>query len=109
MSKMTKEHNYPLSTVHSKLPMGWEIKKLGEVCETGAGGTPLKTHKDYYEGGTIPWLLSGEVSQGEIFEAKNFITEKGLKNSSAKSRARLSRRFSTLPQHREGWTKCIFA
>ncbi len=66
------------------MKQGWEIKKLGEVCETGAGGTPLKTHKDYYEGGTIPWLLSGEVSQGEIFEAKNFITEKGLKNSSAK-------------------------
>lgn len=63
---------------------GWEIKKLGEVCETGAGGTPLKTHKDYYEGGKIPWLLSGEVSQGEIFEARNFITEKGLENSSAK-------------------------
>jgi type I restriction enzyme S subunit len=62
----------------------WEEKKLGEVCETGAGGTPLKTHKDYYEGGTIPWLLSGEVSQGEIFDAKHYITEKGLKNSSAK-------------------------
>jgi type I restriction enzyme S subunit len=62
----------------------WEEKKLGEVCETGAGGTPLKTHKDYYEGGTIPWLLSGEVSQGEVFEARNFITEKGFKNSSAK-------------------------
>ena len=66
------------------MKQGWEIKKLGEVCETGAGGTPLKAHKDYYDGGTIPWLLSGEVSQGEIFEAKNFITEKGLKNSSAK-------------------------
>lgn len=63
---------------------GWEVKKLGEVCETGAGGTPLKAHKDYYEGGTIPWLMSGEVSQGIVFEAKNFITEKGLKNSSAK-------------------------
>lgn len=62
----------------------WEIKKLGDVCETGAGGTPLKAHKDYYEGGTIPWLMSGEVSQGEILEAKNFITEKGLRNSSAK-------------------------
>ena len=62
----------------------WEIKKLGDVCETGAGGTPLKIHKDYYEGGTIPWLMSGEVSQGEIFEARNFISEKGLKNSSAK-------------------------
>jgi type I restriction enzyme S subunit len=66
------------------MKQGWEIKKLGDVCETGAGGTPLKAHKDYYEGGTIPWLLSGEVSQGEIFEARNFITEKGLKNSSAK-------------------------
>lgn len=63
---------------------GWEMKKLGEVCKTGAGGTPLKAHKDYYEGGDIPWLLSGEVSQGEIFEAKNFITQKGLDNSSAK-------------------------
>ncbi len=68
----------------AQLPKGWEIKKLGDVCETGAGGTPLKAHKDYYEGGTIPWLMSGEVSQGEVFEAKNFITEKGLKNSSAK-------------------------
>ena len=66
------------------MKQGWVIKKLGEVCETGAGGTPLKSHKDYYEGGTIPWLLSGEVSQGEIYNSKNFITEKGLKNSSAK-------------------------
>jgi type I restriction enzyme, S subunit len=62
----------------------WEFKKLGDVCETGAGGTPLKAHKEYYVGGTIPWLLSGEVNQGEIFEAKNFITEKGYKNSSAR-------------------------
>ncbi|MBK7370445.1 MAG: restriction endonuclease subunit S [Saprospiraceae bacterium] len=67
-----------------RLPNGWELKKLGEVCDTGAGGTPLKAHKDYYEGGTIPWLMSGEVSQGEVFEAKNYITEKGLRNSSAK-------------------------
>lgn len=66
------------------MKQGWEIKTLGDVCDTGAGGTPLKAHKDYYEGGTIPWLMSGEVSQGEVFEAKNFITEKGLKNSSAK-------------------------
>lgn len=62
----------------------WEIKKLSEVCQTGAGGTPLKAHKEYYIGGTIPWLLSGEISQGEIFHSENFITEKGLRNSSAR-------------------------
>jgi len=68
----------------NQLPKGWEIKRLGDVCDTGAGGTPLKAHKDFYQGGTIPWLMSGEVGQGEVFQAKNFITEKGLKNSSAK-------------------------
>ena len=63
---------------------GWQVKKLGDVCETGSGGTPLKSKKEYYEGGNIPWLLSGEVSQGEINDARNFITQKGLENSSAK-------------------------
>jgi type I restriction enzyme S subunit len=82
--KKSSHQENPKNQGSDNMKQGWEIKKLGEVCETGAGGTPLKTHKDYYEGGTIPWLLSGEVSQGEIFESKNFITEKGLKNSSAK-------------------------
>ena len=63
---------------------GWQERKLGDVCQTGAGGTPLKAKKEYYENGTIPWLLSGEVSQGEVRSATTFITQKGLKNSSAK-------------------------
>jgi type I restriction enzyme S subunit len=63
---------------------GWTVKKLGDVCKTGSGGTPLKARKEYYENGTIPWLLSGEVSQGEVHSATNFITQKGLENSSAK-------------------------
>jgi type I restriction enzyme S subunit len=63
---------------------GWQWKQLGEVCKTGSGGTPLKAKKEHYEGGTIPWLMSGEVSQGEVREATNFITQKGLENSSAR-------------------------
>jgi type I restriction enzyme, S subunit len=63
---------------------GWQIKRLGEVCETGAGGTPLKMKREYYEGGDIPWINSGEVGQGDICHTNNFITELGLKNSSAK-------------------------
>lgn len=62
----------------------WGFIELGNVCKTGSGGTPLKSKKEYYLGGKIPWLLSGEVSQGEIFESKNYITEKGLNDSSAK-------------------------
>ncbi|MEI3053684.1 MAG: restriction endonuclease subunit S [Prevotella sp.] len=63
---------------------GWEYKKLGEVLETTSGGTPSKSHKQYYEGGTIPWLRSGEVSKGDIYDAELYITEEGLKKSSAK-------------------------
>ena len=60
------------------------MKKLGEVAETTSGGTPSKAHNEYYEGGTIPWLRSGEVSQGLIYKTELFITQAGLDNSSAK-------------------------
>jgi type I restriction enzyme, S subunit len=73
-----------LTVDSGQLPVGWEIKTIGEVCKSGAGGTPLKSNKEYYENGQIPWLLSGEVAQGEIFKSENFITQAGLENSSAK-------------------------
>jgi type I restriction enzyme, S subunit len=62
----------------------WKYDSIGNLCETGAGGTPLKSKQEYYRNGTIPWLLSGEVAQGEIFSAKSFISSQGLKNSAAK-------------------------
>ena len=58
--------------------------KLGDVIKTTSGGTPLKTHKEYYDNGTIPWLTSGEINAGVITKVKNFITEEGLNHSSAK-------------------------
>jgi type I restriction enzyme, S subunit len=63
---------------------GWKFKKLGSVCKTGAGGTPLKSHKEYYANGTIPWIRSGEVNNKNITESEIKITDLGLNNSSAK-------------------------
>ena len=57
---------------------------LGSLFKTSSGGTPLKARQEYYVGGEVPWLLSGEVAQGEIWAATNFITQAGLQNSSAK-------------------------
>lgn len=62
----------------------WEVVKLGDFCQTTSGGTPLRSNLQFYENGTIPWLKSGEVAQGEIFEAEEFITKDALENSSAK-------------------------
>lgn len=64
--------------------MNWEYVKLGSVCKTGAGGTPLKSKKEYYENGYIPWLRSGEVNNRYINNCEIKITTEGLNNSSAK-------------------------
>ena len=63
---------------------GWVEKRLGEVCKTTSGGTPIKSHREYYEDGNIPWLRSGEVCCKDIIKSEMFITELGLRNSSAK-------------------------
>jgi type I restriction enzyme M protein len=69
---------------HIPIHPDWPMVALGEVCSTSSGGTPLSGNAAYYEGGTIPWLRSGEVAQGNVFHSELFITEEGLKNSSAK-------------------------
>ena len=58
--------------------------KIGDVLKTSAGGTPLKSHKEYYENGDINWLLSGAVNKQNIIKCRTHITQQGLQNSSAK-------------------------
>lgn len=67
-----------------EVPEGWEVKKIKEISVTGSGGTPLSTKREYYKNGNIPWINSGEVNAPFIIEAKKFISEEGLNNSSAK-------------------------
>jgi len=62
----------------------WEKRKLSEIAETGSGGTPLSSNKEYYENGNIAWINSSELNLDYIIDTKNFITEKGLNRSSAK-------------------------
>ena len=62
-----------------------EWKTLREIsAHICSGGTPRKTNSAYYNGGTIPWLRTQEVTFNYIEKATSFITEEGLKNSSAK-------------------------
>lgn len=58
--------------------------KLGDICNLMTGGTPSKSHKEYFESGTIKWLVSGDIHESEIFDCDGRITEIGLKNSNAR-------------------------
>jgi len=54
------------------------------VVKWGSGGTPKATEKQYYENGTIPWLIIGDLNDGIVTKSESKITKLGLENSSAK-------------------------
>lgn len=66
------------------IPDGWEIKKMPQVVKWGSGGTPKATEKQYYDGGSIPWLVIGDLNDSIVSSSASKITELGLQNSSAK-------------------------
>ncbi|OXR31822.1 restriction endonuclease [Pseudomonas umsongensis] len=61
----------------------WEIKTIGDIFETSAGGTPERSKPEYWNG-SIPWVTTSLVDFNVISCAEEFITNEGLKNSSAK-------------------------
>ena len=69
--------------MEKELPKGWVNTKLGVVAEWGSGGTPNRSEPKYYDG-TIPWVKTGDLNDSIILEASEYITELGLKKSSAK-------------------------
>ena len=58
-------------------------EKLGDIFEIGSGGTPPKSHPEYY-GGNIPWIKTGDLKSEYLYMAEDYITEEGLNNSSTK-------------------------
>ncbi|AQY22595.1 restriction endonuclease subunit S [Riemerella anatipestifer] len=65
-------------------PKGWEVKKLGEVCDVSSGSTPSRSVSEYWDNGTIPWIKTGEVKGNVIYETEEKITEMALKETSCK-------------------------
>ena len=67
-----------------EIPQGWTAAKIKDVAQTYSGGTPTSTNSEFYDGGDIPWINSGELNNPIITSTTNYITEEGLNNSSAK-------------------------
>ena len=62
----------------------WEQRKVSEVAEIVAGGTPSTKISNYWEPKEVPWLSSGEVHKKYITFTDNMISQEGMNNSSAK-------------------------
>lgn len=64
------------------VPEGWAWCRLGTIGEWKSGSTPNKKNLDYYENGTIPWLLTGDLNDSYITHIPSKITEKAYKETS---------------------------
>lgn len=61
---------------------GWEVKRLGDLCEVYRGGSPRPIEQ--FLGGTIPWIKIGDATKGDdiyLHQTKEHIIEEGLKKT----------------------------
>ena len=60
------------------------IRKIHEVADVFSGGTPSRKNASFWEGGTIPWIKTGEVNYYDICDTEEKITPLAVKKSAAK-------------------------
>ena len=66
-----------------QIPESWVWTTLGNIGQWQSGATPSRLCKKYY-GGTIPWLKTGDLNDGYIYDIPEYITEKALAETSVK-------------------------
>ncbi len=78
--------NLPNIEGHFNIPDKWKFVELKHIGKIIGGGTP-KSNKEYWEPGVIAWLRPADFSKLQckfISHGEKFISEEGLKKSSAK-------------------------
>lgn len=63
------------------LPKGWCWASVEQICEVGTGTTPSRSNAAFYDGGTIPWIMSTAVNRPFVDEGSEFVTEKAMRET----------------------------
>ena len=66
-----------------EIPGNWVWTELDYISKWGSGGTPSRKNLEFYSG-NIPWIKTGELNNGYIYDTEEKITEEAIKKSSAK-------------------------
>ncbi|CYU94263.1 restriction endonuclease subunit S [Streptococcus suis] len=67
-----------------EIPESWEWVRLGNIGYWGSGATPSKSNLKYYEPQAVPWLLTGDLTDGYITHIPNKISELALEKTSVR-------------------------
>ena len=54
------------------IPMGWEVRPIGEVFEVTGGGTPSKAVPSFWEEGTIEWYTPSDLTGSRALPAQAY-------------------------------------
>ena len=76
-----------IETSLGSIPAGWKVGQLSDICEIIGGGTPSKSHPEYYCNRGIAWITPKDLSISKSkFSSRGSedITLDGYNNSSAK-------------------------
>lgn len=71
----------PKETEIGRIPAGWDLRALSELCDIYSGGTPTKANPLYW-GGDVPWVSGKDLKRPALSDAKDHITTAGLENGS---------------------------
>ncbi len=65
------------------IPKGWERIRISKAYDTSSGGTPSRSHDEYFSDGTIPWIKTGELQDCVLIDTEEHITPEAVRKSSA--------------------------
>ena len=68
-----------------EIPKGWKMIRVKDFCvDMKSGGTPSRDDTEYWNSNDVPWLKTGEIKNNIVISTEEYISKKGLNNSSTK-------------------------
>lgn len=66
-----------------EIPEHWDVRKVSRSFNTiGSGTTPNTNHPEYYENGTINWVITGDLNENILNETYKKISDLAFKEHS---------------------------
>ena len=84
--KLKKEKPLPEITDEEKpfdIPESWCWLRVGNIGSWGSGATPSRSNPEFYNG-DIPWLKTGDLTDGLVSEVPEFISELAIEKTSVR-------------------------
>ena len=64
-----------------EIPEKWKWVQAKYLGDWKSGATPSRNNAEFWEKGTVPWLKTGEISNGVVLSTEEFVTEKAVKQA----------------------------